>query len=805
MADTKISALPDGSTVQATDQVPINRAGTNMRVVVTKAALGLGNVDNTSNATERAATATLSGKTLTAPIIDQGIFSEGASPSTPAANKVALYAKADGLLYSKDDAGVETLVSGGSGGGGGGGDALTSNPLSQFASTTSAQLAAVLSDEVGGTGGFVRAAVTTDIIPIANLASGTPNGSKFVRDDGTLAVPAGGSASNSFATISVSGQSDVVADSSTDTLTLVAGSNVTITTNAGSDTITIASTGGGGGTDLNLAASWTTGNTRLTTVGDSLSSVGYQGAGTLPSTTWQYMLLNLPALSGKVTTSNLYVNATGGAYVATRLADYDTYVKPNRPAADGGTSGVIYSPLIIWLGTNDAWASAPATFETDLNSYITTAKADGFGPIILLTGKDSDLLTSDTMRANLQSIIERTNKNQLADYIFPAHLLFPDNSDTSLISDGTHPGDTGNALLANRLNAWFLAGAPFIAPANLAAARGIDSSTADRALISNANLVGKTRQYETAQGKVISELTDGSAVAWDGINIPHATLLLTGTGHSLNSISSIVVGAEYILEVSRTGTQTLDFAAAYIWLNDTTPTQSTDSNVVDVFRFRAAGYDAAYIIGEHLGTYEIPFPVEETTLVEDDFSSSTYAYEGYATVGVAPNITNTPSNVYVSIAGEFGLQRSATAGTVQTSGGGVTTGYDAETTDCNVQCLVRASGNGGGVSARVESQYKCYKFILNPNDGKWYLYLFKDDDSNSLSEITTLGSGDFTHNYTTGDTLRLECNGTNLVGKINGTEVVNVTDSTYTTQTLVGFGSISGGGIVADDFKITTF
>jgi hypothetical protein len=51
-----------------------------------------------------------------------------------------------------------------------------------------------------------------------------------------------------FKTIAVSGQSDVVADSATDTLTLAAGSNITITTNAGTDTITIASSGGGGST-----------------------------------------------------------------------------------------------------------------------------------------------------------------------------------------------------------------------------------------------------------------------------------------------------------------------------------------------------------------------------------------------------------------------------------------------------------------------------------------------------------------------------------------------------------------------------
>lgn len=51
----------------------------------------------------------------------------------------------------------------------------------------------------------------------------------------------------SFKTIAVSGQSSVVADATDDTLTLVAGTNVTITTNATTDTITISATGGGGG------------------------------------------------------------------------------------------------------------------------------------------------------------------------------------------------------------------------------------------------------------------------------------------------------------------------------------------------------------------------------------------------------------------------------------------------------------------------------------------------------------------------------------------------------------------------------
>ena len=63
----------------------------------------------------------------------------------------------------------------------------------------------------------------------------------------TITFASSGSAANTFGTIAVAGQSDVVADSTTDTLTLVAGTNITLTTNATTDTITIAASGGGSG------------------------------------------------------------------------------------------------------------------------------------------------------------------------------------------------------------------------------------------------------------------------------------------------------------------------------------------------------------------------------------------------------------------------------------------------------------------------------------------------------------------------------------------------------------------------------
>jgi len=67
---------------------------------------------------------------------------------------------------------------------------------------------------------------------------------KILASDGAgnLSWTAAGATPNVFQTLSVAGQSDVVSDAASDTLTFAAGSNVTITTAAGTDTITIAAT-----------------------------------------------------------------------------------------------------------------------------------------------------------------------------------------------------------------------------------------------------------------------------------------------------------------------------------------------------------------------------------------------------------------------------------------------------------------------------------------------------------------------------------------------------------------------------------
>jgi hypothetical protein len=95
-------------------------------------------------------------------------------------------------------------------------------------------------------------------------AAGTSVGSSLLS---------GGTTVNSFSNIAVSGQTTVAADSSTDTLTLVAGEGITLTTDAGSDSITITGSGAYSG----LQEISQTGISTSTTV-NSVSATTYRAA-----------------------------------------------------------------------------------------------------------------------------------------------------------------------------------------------------------------------------------------------------------------------------------------------------------------------------------------------------------------------------------------------------------------------------------------------------------------------------------------------------------------------------------------------
>jgi hypothetical protein len=117
-----------------------------------------------------------------------------------------------------------------------------------------------------------------------------------------------------FKTIAVAGQSNVVADTSIsgDTLTLVAGSGITITTDAGTDTVTIASTDAGGTvTSITPAASSGTG-TAITTSGTiTVAGTANEIETSVSGTTITVGLPNDVTVGGSLTvTGNLTINGT---------------------------------------------------------------------------------------------------------------------------------------------------------------------------------------------------------------------------------------------------------------------------------------------------------------------------------------------------------------------------------------------------------------------------------------------------------------------------------------------------------------
>ena len=111
----------------------------------------------------------------------------------------------------------------------------------KFASAGNVTVSRTDANTITISGSAAGGAVLDDLV---DVSLSVPTNGQFLRYNGTnwynaTATLGGGSLSSSFETIRVAGQPDVVADSSTDTLTLVAGPGITITSDAVTDTVTI--------------------------------------------------------------------------------------------------------------------------------------------------------------------------------------------------------------------------------------------------------------------------------------------------------------------------------------------------------------------------------------------------------------------------------------------------------------------------------------------------------------------------------------------------------------------------------------
>ena len=152
---------------------------------------------------------------------------------------------------------------------------------------------------------------TDDVV----LAAGT--GLSIARSNDkitfTNTVSGGDTNQNAFSNVAVNGQTTVAADSATDTLTLVAGSNITLATDANADSVTINASGG----EITVQEDGSSLSTAATTLNFVGSGVTASGTGATKTITIANILPS--------STSNLEITGSGHS------ADLSTTISPDVP------------------------------------------------------------------------------------------------------------------------------------------------------------------------------------------------------------------------------------------------------------------------------------------------------------------------------------------------------------------------------------------------------------------------------------------------------------------------------------------
>lgn len=253
------------------------------------------------------------------------------------------------------------------GAGGGGGDALTTDPLSQFAATTSAQLAGVISDETG-TGALVFANTPTLVTPVLGVASATSVNKVALTapaTSATLTIADG-------QTLTVNGSATIMngthSGTNTGDQTNISGNAATVTTNANL-TGPITSTGNA----TAVAAQTGTGTTFVMQASPTLvtPALGTPTAGVLTSCT------GLPITTG-LTGGNWKVVYTNGSGTPVELA-LGTIGQVLRSA--GAAAAPVFS---------NAWSYVLKTADESRNT--TTTLADDGALVLSLSATTKYLI-----------------------------------------------------------------------------------------------------------------------------------------------------------------------------------------------------------------------------------------------------------------------------------------------------------------------------------------------------------------------------------------------------------------------------
>jgi hypothetical protein len=165
---------------------------------------------------------------------------------------------------------------------------------------------------------------------------------------------AAGASTNSFSTISVSGQTSLIADSGTDTLTLVAGSGISIATNDGSDTITITNSQSPGITTVSAATDATNASltvdkfylpaiTKLAVTNNGASAYRFDQYGTIDNPTIYALNRTTIAFDLNILGHPFLIQTGAGANYNTGLIHVATNGTVTTGAsAQGHVSGTLY-------------------------------------------------------------------------------------------------------------------------------------------------------------------------------------------------------------------------------------------------------------------------------------------------------------------------------------------------------------------------------------------------------------------------------------------------------------------------------
>ena len=258
-----------------------------------------------------------------------------ATDATTSAKGIASFASSD-FTVSSGAVSIKTLN-----------QSTTGNAATATALETARTIAGVSFDGTGN--------IAIPIENLSNVSSTSPSTNQILKWSGTEWAPAadgGGTVTEAFKTIAVSGQSDVVADGATDTLTFAAGSNMTITTNASGDTITFAASGGGGGDITSVVA------------GTGLSGGGTSGDVTLNATDASTSAKGIASFSSNdFSVSSGAVTIKSGGVSNTQLAGSIANAKL-------ANSTVSYGGVSLALGATDA---TPAFDLSDATNYPTSS------------------------------------------------------------------------------------------------------------------------------------------------------------------------------------------------------------------------------------------------------------------------------------------------------------------------------------------------------------------------------------------------------------------------------------------------